>query len=229
MLRRRRDLVLLGAMLGASAGAVWMKPTRRYVDRERVPLSNLVPEAFGEWRTDTSFMPIGPAPDVQARLDRLYSDTLSRTYVGATGRRVMLSIAYGEDQGRTLQVHKPEVCYAVQGFAVGGLQKASIDFGTHRLPAMRLVGTRGSRVELITYWIRIGDRIARGWLEQNARRIEFGLKGIIPDGLLFRVSTISDPSPGAYALHDSFVVSLVQATSASHRRMLVGPPGIEAS
>ncbi len=222
MQRRRRDLLLVGAMLGASGAAVWMKPSRRYADSARVPLAELVPESFGEWRVDTSFTPIGPAPDVQARLDRLYSDTLSRTYVDTAGRRVMLSIAYGEDQGRTLQVHKPEVCYVAQGFSVDGLRKASIDIGARRLPAMRLVGTRGRRVEPITYWIRIGERIARGWAEQNAFRLQFGLRGIVPDGLLFRVSTTSGELIDAYESHDSFVIALIDAIPATSRPMLIG-------
>lgn len=222
MLRRRRDLLLVGAMLGASGAAVWMTPSRRYADGARVPLAELVPESFGEWRIDTSFTPIGPAPDVQARLDRLYSDTLSRTYVDQAGRRVMLSIAYGEDQGRTLQVHKPEVCYVAQGFAVDRIRKVSIDIGERHLPAMRLVGTRGQRIEPITYWIRIGDQVARGWVEQNARRLEFGLRGFIPDGLLFRISSVSNATQQAFSIQDAFIATLLGVLPIERRLMLTG-------
>mgnify|MGYP006871988586 CR=1 FL=1 len=36
-----------------------------------------------------------PAPDVQAALDRIYNQTVARTYVSAKGGSVMLSLAYG--------------------------------------------------------------------------------------------------------------------------------------
>jgi EpsI family protein len=193
-----------------------------YVGRDRSPLAEVIPESFEDWHGDTAFAPITPAPDVQAKLDQLYSDTLSRSYVNTSGLRVMLSIAFGEDQGRTLQVHKPETCYAAQGFAVGNVRRESIGIGDHGLPVMRLVGTRGPRVEPITYWIRIGGQIARGWAEQNARRLEFGLRGTIPDGLLFRVSSISSESESAYAVHDAFIAALLGSVSPKGRRMLVG-------
>ena len=117
----------------------------------------------------------------------------------------MLSIAYGGEQSRTLQVHRPEVCYVAQGFRVSDMRKDDLQLGGARhVPVMRLVGQLGQRREPITYWVRFGHDVVRGNLEQGVSRLRHGLKGEIPDGLLFRVSTLSDNYESAYRAQDRF-------------------------
>ena len=70
----------------------------------RVPnLETMFPKAFGDWRVDTSMPVILPSPDVQALLDKIYNQVLSRSYVNAKGERIMLSVAYGGDRKRRHQ------------------------------------------------------------------------------------------------------------------------------
>jgi len=64
-----------------------------------------------DWREDPQRIVQVVDPQTRELLDKLYSETLSRTYVNANGYRIMLSLAYGSDQRDSLQVHKPEVCY----------------------------------------------------------------------------------------------------------------------
>src|SRR5262249_52965046 len=129
--------------------------------------------------------------DVREALEKIYSQTLTRTYLDSRGRRVMLSVAYGGNQSRATQVHKPEVCYPMQGFTIASMAPAVVDAAALRIPVMRLVAVRGMRVEPITYWIAVGDVVVRGALEQNLARLKYGLTGTVPDGILVRVSTIS--------------------------------------
>jgi len=134
----------------------------------------------------------------------------------------MLSIAYGADQTRNNQVHKPEVCYPAQGFQLLGTQKDKTHTDSGDIPVMRVLTRQGPRIEPVTYWIRVGDKIVRGALEQNIARLQFGLRGSLPDGLLFRVSTIEGNPQPAYKLHDAFVGDLLKALTPQERFQLGG-------
>ena len=136
----------------------------------------------------------------------------------------MLSIAYGGDQSRAMQVHRPEVCYVSQGFQVGSLSKDFIDTSGAKVPVMKLIAKQGSRIEPITYWVMIGDSAVRGNLEQGFARLKYGLTGKIPDGLLFRVSSIQADEAKAYQAQDTFTRDLLRAMSPSGRQRIIGNP-----
>ena len=115
-----RNFILLTLMLAASAGAVALRPTQKIADQgPRLDLEKLFPEQFANWRIAPGIVPIAVSPDVQEKLDAIYDQTLSRTYVNGDGQQIMLSIAYGGDQsGDKTQVHRPEFCYAAQGLSL---------------------------------------------------------------------------------------------------------------
>lgn len=162
-------------------------------------------------------------------LDEIYSQTLSKTYVDSTGYRIMLSIAYGGDQSRDLQVHRPEVCYSAQGFKLSHQEKVSLQIGDTKVPAMRLQTQLGARVEPLTYWVRIGNKIVRGNLEQGFARLSYGIRGLIADGLLFRVSSI-DPDPAkAYDKQERFASDLTKALMETDRPSLIGTARLPAN
>jgi EpsI family protein len=186
-------------------------------------LDALIPLEFNGWKIDESGARLVVDPDVNGEIKRLYSQTLTRTYINNRGEGVMLSIAYGGDQRTDLQVHRPEVCYVSSGFDVGKLTKAFMDTTIGRIPVMRLVAKKGTRNEPITYWIRIGDSLARGWYEQKMATLRYYmLTGKLPDGLLFRVSTISNDVPDSYHIQQQFLTSLLQAVRNEDRHWLVG-------
>jgi EpsI family protein len=218
-----RTIVPSLAMLLASAVAVALTPRERMADQVHSrSLDELIPRTFGDWRIDPAIIPVEVSPDVKAQLERFYSETISRTYVNDAGERVMLSLAYGDTQSRTLQVHRPEVCYVAQGFSVGALLRASMHTAATEIPVVRLVARHGSRTEPITYWIRFGDQIVEGHLDQSLARIAYGLSGRIADGLLVRVSTISVDPERAYQVHAAFIEALVRALPEDERWRLVG-------
>jgi EpsI family protein len=219
----RTTLFMAALMVTASVFAVVLRPTEKLADfGPKVNLDAMIPKQFGDWRIDEAIVPLVPAPDVQAKLDKIYNQTLARTYVNSDGDRVMLSIAYGGDQSDGMRVHRPEVCYAAQGFNVlrSATDQVVSQFG--ELPIRRLIATHGSRHEPITYWIVVGDKVVLDGLSQKLVQIRYGLQGTIPDGMLVRVSTIDRQTERAFAVQEGFVKQLLGVVSSDSRRRLVG-------
>jgi EpsI family protein len=134
----------------------------------------------------------------------------------------MLSLAYGANQSRDLQIHRPEVCYSAQGFQIISTQKTSLPISTGDIPAMQLVAKLGQRNEPITYWVRIGENVVRGNLEQGFARMQYGLSGVVADGILFRVSSIGTDNTKAYASQQQFIDDLLNSVPTSTRAYLLG-------
>ncbi len=219
----RRAMLLGGLMAATSVGAVLAKPKPQVTSESQMPdLEALLPETFGHWTIDRNIVPLAVSPDVAQMLSTIYDRTVARTYVNERNERIMLSVAYGANQSRALQLHKPEVCYSAQGFRITAVEKGEWQMPGAVIPTMHLVGVLGRRVEPVTYWMRIGDDIARGWLEQNKVRLKYGSRGLIPDGVLFRVSNISTEPKQAYELQREFVEELVAAMSPKAREVFVG-------
>lgn len=223
---RRRTFLFVGGMAASvgAARALRPKPDASHANRGKGMLERALPDHFGEWQDVSKNQSGIVSPDVQAQIDTLYSDTLARSYANRrTGDVVMLSLAYGENQSRSLRVHKPETCYSAQGFQISSTTNVQLTVLDAKLRIMQLVATQGSRVEYISYWIRSGDDIVRGWIEQNLSTLKHGLKGVIPDGILVRVSTIKrNVDKDEYAVHADFIRSMLTQTSHDTTELLVG-------
>jgi EpsI family protein len=218
-----RALLVLLAMLLATGLSVAAKPRTRVADQgPRIDLEVVVPPAFGAWRMDTSIVPVKVSADVQAKLDKLYSQTLSRTYVNDDGVRVMLSVAYGGDQSDAMQVHKPEVCYAAQGFRVLDAALGEIRTRYGSTPVKRLVATLGARNEPITYWIVVGNHAVTRGIDQKLAQLRYGLTGRVPDGLLVRVSSIDRDAQHGYRIHEGFINDMLVSMSPEQRNRVIG-------
>jgi EpsI family protein len=227
---RRRAVVFFGGSVLASGLSMALVPQRKIADRNPIGrLEDLVPARFAGWAIDQSIPMILPSPDVQAKLDAIYNQVVSRTYINGQGQRIMLSIAYGGDQSDGLRAHRPEVCYSAQGFSTRDLQDGRLDLPGRSVPVRRLVATQGGRIEPITYWMTIGTQVARTGLETKLAQLRYSTRGLIPDGLLMRVSNISRDTPQSYRLHDAFMNGLVAAMPAQDRwRFVGGEPGSPA-
>jgi EpsI family protein len=216
--------VLIVALMVAAAGLSYvMKPTEMLAQtRGGQDLSALIPQKFGDWQNDPSIIPIDVAPDVQAKLDKIYSQTLARTYVNKAGSRVMLSVAYGGDQSDSLQLHKPEACYPAQGFSISRSYNDRLvtDHGT--LPLRRLITHLGARHEPVSYWVVVGDHPVVGTIELKLAQMRYGLTGRVPDGMIVRVSTISPDENRAFDIQNKFVIDLLQAADNAGRKRLIG-------
>ncbi len=223
----RRILLLSGAMLATAGLSEWATPRRLMAIESPLPtLGDLLPLEFGTWRGEDASRHQLVAADVQAVLDHLYQQTLSRFYRHPQVGSIMLSAAYGGDQSDATRVHRPEVCYPEQGFVIGPLQRDQLTLGRHTqqqmLPVSRITARLGARVEPITYWITVGRRVATRSMDQKMIQIRYGLTGVVPDGLLMRVSSLhQDPAQGWWA-HHRFIDALFAAVSSRHRDRVFG-------
>jgi len=187
-----------------------------------INLETLIPTEFEDWKLDSSIASPIVTPGVKDLLEKTYSQTLSRTYVNKKGERIMLSIAYGGAEKTDLNSHRPEVCYAAGGFDISKMTKTFVDTTVGRIPVMHLVAKRGTRNEPITYWTRIGDSLTRGWIEQKLSALGYRLTGKAPDGLLVRVSSISNDEQDSYRIQQVFLAALLKSVRSDEQHWLVG-------
>lgn len=220
---RVKAAVAAALMLFTFVGAQAWRPTVHIADsRPKVDLESLFPTTFGDWTVDKS-MPVQlVSPDLQAVLNAIYNQTLSRTYINSAGERIMLSVAYGGDQSDGSRAHLPEVCYPAQGFQILSKQTTTLPVGASPLPAVHLVAKLGGRVEPITYWVVVGDKIALTYYDQKFTQIGYGVRGLIPDGMLVRVSTIDSDTARAYRVQKGFIADLLKAVPGQERAVIVG-------
>lgn len=219
-----RNGILLLLMLATSALAVAMRPTHKIAEQEpAIDLQAMIPHAFGEWREEAQSVAQIVDPQQKEVIDRIYKQTLSRTYIDAKGYRVMLSIAYGDDQTDSSELHYPEVCYPAQGFQVDSNRIGELRLQSGNIPVRRLETVLGQqRHEPVTYWTMIGKQAVLGGMERKLAELRFGLRGSIPDGLLFRVSSIDPDAERAFTFHKQFVEELVGAVEPGVRQRLSG-------
>ncbi|HEY1229503.1 MAG TPA: EpsI family protein [Ramlibacter sp.] len=208
------------ALTSALTGA--LTPRTRVSAGEHFSLEAMVPTRFDDWTVDDSVVPLKPNPEQQTVLEHIYDQTLARTYVDRAGNRVMLSIAYGGDQSKALQLHLPEVCYVAQGFQMLKSRPDTLPTRFGNLPVKRLVARQERRNEPITYWITIGDKAVLSGIEQKLQRLAYGLSGKIPDGMLVRVSTIQANEDVAYRVQDRFVTEMLDVMAPRDRARLLG-------
>ena len=214
-------IVVAALMVAIALAAPQLKPVRAECPAELV-LESMVPQAFGDWSIDPTLAPVALTADVQAKLDRIYSQTVSRTYVNTAGERVMLTVAYGGDQSDALKAHRQEVCYTAQGFTIHDLHHADLAVQGGAIPVTRMLAIRGERSEPVTYWFTMGDRVVRGRVERLAMQLREGFAGRIPDGMLVRVSSISPDTGAAYAAQQAFIGQLLAAMPTGDRVRLAG-------
>ena len=222
----RIALLIATLMCAASAGAIVTRPGTKAADLgPAISLETMIPKQFGDWQEEPQRIVQVVNPQTQELLDKLYTETLSRTYVNASGYRIMLSLAYGSDQRGALQAHKPEVCYPAQGFTLHRTEASQLATPFGEIPAQRLFTSKGPREEPVTYWFTVGDTAVQGKLQKRLIDLRYGLTGRIPDGMLFRVSSIDPDQARANRMQDQFVNQLLHALSPAERKRLSGLGG----
>ena len=216
--------VTLAVLMGiAAAGSIAARPSTKSSDKGlNIQLESAVPKGFGEWSELTERNVQVVNPQTEALLNKLYSQILTRTYVNKDGYRIMLSMAYGDDQRGGLQAHKPEVCYPAQGFKLLKVEDGSLATPFGNIEVRRLNTSLGARIEPITYWLTVGDQVIKNKLDKRIAEIRLGLTGQIPDGLLFRISSIDNDTVRAFAMQQKFAADMMQAVQPAARKQLSG-------
>jgi hypothetical protein len=70
--------------------------------------------------------------------------------------------------------------------------------------------------------MRVGHDITTGVVDRQIVRLKYGLRGIIPDGALIRVSTIGLLPEESYKLQDEFIRDLLAAIPPSDLNFFTG-------
>lgn len=214
----RRDLVLGGAALGTAVAAAVLTPRRRFAQPGGGELARIVPERIGEWRRRDAGGIVRPPEDAVS--DGRYDHELARTY-GAGAALTMLLVAYGATQSDRLQVHRPEFCYPANGFSLTPTRGIALRAGAGQaIPACFFTARLPGRIEHVLYWVRIGDYFPRSWIGQHGALLMSSLRGLVPDGVLVRLSAIGPDAEAAQAQLEGFAAALLRLAPA--RRLLAG-------
>lgn len=221
-----RNIIVLLLMLISAGLAIAMRPTQKIAEMgPKIDLEAMLPKSFGDWRELEQPTREVVNPQQTELVNKLYTQTLSRSYVESSGAVVMLSIAYGADQSDAVALHYPEVCYPAQGFQLQSLENAVLvtDYGTLRVK--RLMTAQGGRFEPVTYWAVLGSKLVQGGLDTKLTQLQYGFNGQIPDGLIFRISSITSDAKAGYETQARFTRDLMAALPASSRLKLAGLDG----
>ena len=225
---RRRDVIAGLGCAAAFGTAEWLRP-RRFLRLlpDGTTLEQVIPKRFPGW------VPGGKGDIVIPRSEgtlasRLYTEQLARTFRPATAtddsEEIMLLAAYGKAQSDSLQLHRPEVCYPANGFAITARRFIDLPIAGRTIPAVLLTAVGGDRVEDILYWTRLGHDLPRTASEQRSMRLRAAMRGYIGDGLLVRASSVRTGDTPSFELLSRFAIDLVNAVAPANRPALIGDP-----
>ncbi len=198
---------LCALMIITASVAVWATPTDYLADiKHRETLNNYVEPQLDDWQLDRGSRVLVTNAVLDEKLESAYSDLLSETYRNADNKKVMLSVAYSDNQRNGLAVHSPEACYPAQGFKILERKQFPMTLNDGKQITVRYMKTqRGNRIEPLVYWTIAGEHLYRNNLEKKQLAIEYAMDNIIPDGLIFRVSTIEADEKVALAAITDFI------------------------
>ena len=187
-------------------------------------LDDIVPKKIGAWRPVDSDAFVLPTQK-GSLADRLYNQTLNRLYEAPGNLPVMLVVAYGAVQNDLLQLHRPEVCYAAVGFSITDSNLAQVSLSdTARLPVRELTARSDARIEPIVYWTRIGDDLPTTGQEQRWVKLRQQMNGYLSDGILVRLSTVTEPTPDTFVQLGVFARTMMEAMAPADRAAFIGRP-----
>lgn len=225
MRSNRVGVILASIAIAGTAIAAEVFAPRKLMARTAASqnLETVIPKQFGTWKLVPEISPVKPVdpeayvqpPDPLAA--KVYSQEVARGYTDGAGNIVMLLVAYGPVQNYKLKAHRPEICYTANGFRVSNKNSSNLNYSVGALKVTRLIAERESRYEPITYWMKIGNDISNGVVDNQLSRLKYGLRGIIPDGALFRISTIGLSKEASFKLQDQFIRDLLTALPAQER------------
>ncbi len=217
----RRNVVAGGLMLAASGLAFARTPTSKVARIKKGAIDASLPTTVKGWKFESSSGLVLPPPDSLS--DRLYDEIATRVYVSESLPPVMLLVAYSNVQDGMLQVHRPETCYPVGGFALSESRIVNLNVGAPEpVPCRFFTATGVSRTEQVLYWTRIGSEIPGRWFDQRMAVVRANIRGEVPDGILVRLSVVNSDAATAVPLLESFTADLLRQLPPATRNLFVG-------
>jgi len=217
----RRALIAGAACAGGALLAHHLKPSQYVSLLGSAQLADLIPRQFAAWTSEDVGDPLalnGP----ESLSAKLYNQLVTRAYTAADGQQVVMLVAYGERQSDELQLHRPEVCYPAFGFELLRNEPAALRVSESvRLPGRQLLARAPNWQESAVYWTRLGEHFPTSGAQQREARFENTLAGLIPDGVLCRLTT-GDTSADAWRRLETFARALITAAPPQGREVLIG-------
>jgi EpsI family protein len=217
----RRQMMLGSGLMAASALAFVLRPRPDEDQPEPDALRRTIATRIGDYHFASASGLVVP-PDSQLGA-RTYAEVLTRTYLAPGRPPVMLLIASGLAQEGGMSVHRPEECYPAVGFDTrenGTYPMAGpVPMGTR---ASFLTASRPDRTEQVYYWVRTGHGFPSSSLEQRIAIMKSNLSGVLPQGVLVRLSVISRDKDAVLRQLQDFNSALLDGLNAQGRRLLLG-------
>lgn len=218
----RRQFLLGGSLVLASAGALALKPGKATVDVPPGDLETLIPKRIGAYAFVSSSGLVLP---VEGELSqRVYNQVLTRIYHAPGLPPVMLVIAHGIARDAGLSVHRPESCYPAAGYAISDVAPAELT-GAGRAgnrQAVLLSARRAEQTEEVYFWTRVGDVFPQTSLDLGIAVMKANLQGRLPDGILVRLSVVSDNRQAALRQMQRFNNDMLRVLNRRGQEVILG-------
>lgn len=226
-----RTWVLASILCGAAVAARLAQPTLHEQANEP-QLETSIPNKIGDWTALASpltqvSITQGNEPDI----NQPYDQSVLRTYADNQGHQIGVAVAWGKHQRQEVKIHRPELCYPAQGYAVKNIQDHT--FGvTSSTSQQAIIGKRmialdrNGSMEVVSYWIRIGSIYSDSAFKTRMHILQEGLAGRVTDGLLMRVSqkvpASTEPSQleSVFQRQEQFAADLVRSVTPATRDLL---------
>jgi EpsI family protein len=228
MISPRSALALFVAAFTSAILAFAVTP--KLAGNENVPqLDSTVPHAFGEWvELPSPLAQVSLSTGGDTTIDQPYDQTVLRTYRNNGGQVVQLALAWGANQRQEVKIHRPDLCYVAQGYRVQSLVDQTFQqIRTQQggpVKGKHMIAESGSRIEAVSYWIRIGDLYSEDAVDTRLKIFRDGLAGKVPDGILVRASISGrniNEANQLFPLVDAFLEELVASLGPPTRAVLV--------
>lgn len=220
----RRSATAIAVAMGATAAlGHWARqPGGSDEGGARVMLDHVLPDRFAGWTLDREAAVYVRAADARGRQVGYFDQVLERSFLGAPGERIMLSVAYLGSQSSDMQLHRPEVCYRAAGFRIEELASGDLTLEGRSMPITRLLARMPGRPEPITYWSIVGGEPTASQAQGLTDRLRRAWRRVGRDGVLVRISSIDDDRARAWRLHERFAADMARIIAAQHRELLLG-------
>ena len=89
-----------------------------------------------------------------------------------------------------------------------------------------MFAVKGSRTEPVTYWFTMGNQVVLSRTERFVVQLKYAMSGIIPDGMLVRVSNITADPEAGYKAQAAFLDEMMRAVDPQSSDKLLGGPAV---
>lgn len=218
----KKQIIFLILCIITAVVTLRLTPHQLLADADPVVIDDILPKNIQGWSyiESSSDEALISSPELEKNVKNVYSQVLSRRYISPDGYQIMLSVAYTRDQSDNSgkNSHKPDLCYPAQGFEIRHRQTGVID--ATEIPVVRLFAVNQNRYEPLTYFTTVGNTVANTAVDVKIAQVRYSLEGYIPDGLIFRVSSIDEDYTHAYKRQDEFTAALLKAIVKHNDRIL---------